>query len=193
MRTILRNPVGDADISVTDFQNIIFIAHSTGGIVVRNLLVENREMFRDKNVGLVLLASPSYGSKDADRLSYLIENVKNKIGLQLKWGNEFLKNLDGRFKNLVDDRKIRNLRGIEAIENHFIIKPWWWPWPREVVVTKESGGRYFGNAVRIPGTDHFSIVKASSKDHPTHLLLKDFYRKKMLPLIKLSRSNLVKE
>jgi len=53
--------------------SIVFVCHSTGGIVVRYLLESNWAQFKDKRVGLVLIASPSYGSTQADKVKARLE------------------------------------------------------------------------------------------------------------------------
>src|ERR1043166_960756 len=52
---------------ILDFKTIIFVAHSMGGLVVRKLIVERSNHFREKNtdIGMFLLASPSLGSRYA--------------------------------------------------------------------------------------------------------------------------------
>lgn len=166
--SLLRDPV-------MSYQNIVFVAHSLGGVVARYLIEKNREEFRDKKIGLMLYASPSYGSKWGDHLSILSKYFRNAIGAQLKWGNWSLKDLDGRFRDLVNSKKIEQLFGIEAVENHFIIKWKYLPFfKKSLVVTEESAGMYFGKVQRIPATDHFSIVKPDGYNHDSHLLLIDF-------------------
>jgi hypothetical protein len=49
--------------SVLARDRLIFVCHSTGGIVVRYILTNNDHLFLQKEVGLVLIASPSYGSR----------------------------------------------------------------------------------------------------------------------------------
>jgi hypothetical protein len=56
---------------VLNKSKIIFIAHSTGGIVARFLLVHNQDLFHGKMIGLALYASPSIGSPLANTLSFL--------------------------------------------------------------------------------------------------------------------------
>lgn len=180
---LFRNPLGGSSKAILDYDEIVIVAHSLGGIVVRNFLEEERELFSNKKLGLVLMASPSLGSKDADRLSWLIDAFENKQGERLRWRTEFLTNLDRRFRNLVEDQKIPNFVGAEAVENHFIIRgPWYWPFEREVIVSKESGGRYFRDATIIPQSDHFSIVKPASSSSDSHLFFVDFFRNRFLPM-----------
>jgi pimeloyl-ACP methyl ester carboxylesterase len=159
--------------SVLDARNIVFLCHSTGGIVVRHMLYRERDHFRDKRVGVILIASPSYGSKWADRLGMIVDFYNHSQGAQLKWGNWSLRQLDSDFKNLVYRKMIPDLVGAEACENHFIVHRRFLP-DRTVLVTKESAGRYFDDAIMLRNTDHFSSVKPASLRHPAHELLLDF-------------------
>jgi hypothetical protein len=154
-------------------KRIVFICHSIGGIVVRYMLTRYADKFKEKKIGLVLLASPSYGSKLADTLGGLASFYDNQLGLHLKWGNDVLKNLDDEFKELLDRKAIPHLVGIEACENHFILHRKLLP-DKRFVVERESAGRYF--TVRtLQNTDHFSTVKPTGFDHPAHKLLVEFW------------------
>jgi pimeloyl-ACP methyl ester carboxylesterase len=167
--------VPDAKLHRTPLEQkrIVFICHSTGGIVVRYLLTRYADRFKDKEVGLVLIASPSYGSKLADTLGGLASFYDNQLGLHLKWGNDVLKNLDDEFKELLDRKAIPNLVGIEACENHFVVHRKFLP-DKHFVVERESAGRYF--TVRmLQNTDHFSAVKPAGFEHPAHKLLVEFW------------------
>jgi hypothetical protein len=113
------------------------------------------------------------GSKLADVVGGLASFYDNQLGLHLKWGNDLLKDLDDRFKELLDHKTIPRIAGIEACENHFILHRKWLP-DKLFVVERESAGRYF--AVRmLPNTDHFSTVKPTGFDHPAHKLLVEFW------------------
>lgn len=159
-----------------DKQNIIFVAHSLGGVVARYLLESNSSAFAHKNVGLVLIASPSFGSEDADRLAWLTDYFRQTQGRELQWGSDFLKDLDARFKRMLDDQRIEHLSGVEGIEHHVTFPGRWFRlwWDREVVVTAESAARYFGPGEILPGTDHISAAKPISRRHPSYNLLYDF-------------------
>lgn len=159
--------------------NILFVCHSTGGIVLRYMLDHYTSAFAEKNVGVVLIASPSAGSKFANRLGWLIGMYNNRMGRQLRLDNDLLRDLDDRFRTLVHERRIARLSGVEAYENHFIVHRKWWP-NRQVIVTKESAGRYFGAPKLLPKTDHFSSCKPSSVRHPAYALLLDFYTHEFL-------------
>lgn len=171
----------DGSPPVMSRERLLFVCHSTGGIVARYLLEYYVEQLRSKSIGLMLVASPSYGSKWADKLSLLSRFYNQSLGIQLRWGNWSLRDLDARFKDLVNNRAIPSLIGVEAYENKFIFHRKWLP-DRSVVVTEESAGRYFGAPVLLRGTDHFSSVKPPNLKHPAHELLVDFwYRFGKLP------------
>ncbi len=157
-------------------KNIVFIAHSTGGIAVRHMLTREHESFANKNILLMLAASPSLGSKDADRLEWIAKKARQEMGLQLMADNAFLDELDRDFKNLVTERSIPGLMGSEAIENHFIVR-WMGIFGRKVLVEERSAGRYFGNPVKLAGTDHFTCVKPDNDSHPSHTWLKFHWNK----------------
>ena len=166
----------EGELAVLSQKNLIFVCHSTGGIVVRYMLVNNYKAFVDKTLGLVLIASPSYGSRWADWLGLLLSVYGHKVGEQLKEGSWSLRDLDAQFKNLVNERMIPKLFGVEAYENYFILHRKWLP-DRNVVVTQESAGRYFGAPVLLRNTDHFSSVKPDGFEHPAYELLVDFCQK----------------
>ncbi|SJM90169.1 alpha/beta fold hydrolase [Crenothrix polyspora] len=163
--------------TVLSYPNIVFVCHSCGGIITRYMLVNEREKFAGKRIGLILMASPSDGSKLADKLAAFAGFYGQKLGRQLIWQNDSLSDLDDRFKNLVHN-KSRNfeLDGIEAYENHSILpKSLRLLFPiNKKVVNKMSACKYFPYPRLLPDTDHFSIVKPDHLEHPAHKLLLDF-------------------
>jgi hypothetical protein len=174
--------------------NIIFITHSAGGIVVRYMLNQHYSDFKDKKVGLVLIASPSIGAKGATRLDWLANLAKQKMGKQLQWNHGFLEELDKNFRILLEQRKISGLVGVEFIENHFIVK-WLLFFNKKVLVEESSAARYFAEPKRIPNTDHFSIVKPKNRKHPTYRFFRQFYEQKFrqAPISNVEATVTVKE
>ena len=160
--------------------NIIFVAHSTGGIVVRYLIESNQELFKVKAIGLFLLASPSNGSAWANRLKWLNVWYKNKMAAQLERDNVLIVNLDRRFSDLVGHRKLPGLTGIDAFENKFILPGYFWN--SELIVREADSKSYFGAGRIVPGTDHFSIAKPASASDYSHVLLWDFYEHTFNPI-----------
>jgi hypothetical protein len=159
--------------SVLEHEAVIFICHSTGGIVTRYMLDAHTSDFENKTIGLILIASPSYGSALASLLSLLSNFYNQQLAKQLEWGNDSLDSLDERFHRLISERRIPRLVGMEAYENHFVFHRKWLP-NRIVVVTKESAERYFPPARMLAKTNHFTSVKPTGPRHPAHLLLVDF-------------------
>ena len=169
----LRNKSFKGEPAVLSKKGIVFVAHSTGGLVVRYMLERNATLFQDKAVGLVLLASPSRGSEWADRLKWLRKLFGNRMAGQLSTDNDLISDLDSRFADFVSNRRIRNLVGIDAFENRFIIPGF--PFNAEHIVDASTSASYFGAYRVLPNTDHFSIAKPTSATHPSHQLLWDFY------------------
>ncbi|MFZ6778198.1 AAA family ATPase [Undibacterium sp. Ji83W] len=165
--------------------NIVFICHSLGGIIARYVLEKNREAFSNKAIGLVLMASPSYGADLASGLSFFSELFSNKIGKQLKTANPALQDLDSRFKSLLDKKTIKIFVGAEAIEHHFPIH-WKWLPGFKPIVTKESASRYFDSRV-LPNTNHSTCVKPDSHSHAAHKFLVSIYTQKF-KLVKVEES-----
>jgi hypothetical protein len=157
--------------------SLVFVCHSTGGIVVRYMLERYQKQFSSKRLGLVLMASPSLGSDEANKLEGLLSFYNQQLGQQLKTGNESLFDIDNRFRDVVHKRLLA-IQGVEAYEHYFVIRnqlPQWvqnWSpnWGRRVV-QPFSAGVYFGAPKLIPRTDHFTIVKPPTTTHPSHRLL----------------------
>jgi hypothetical protein len=80
---------------------LIFVCHSMGGIVVRKFAVSRAtELIKaGKEIGLFLVASPSLGSSYADWMSPLIRLLGNAQADDLRFvrHNDFLKDLDEEF------------------------------------------------------------------------------------------------
>ena len=171
-----RHGEGDSKRSVIDRKTIIFVCHSMGGIVVRYMITARPWEFEQKRIGLVLIASPSSGSRWANRLDLLLQYFKHEQGVELKWGNWHLEDLDGRFRIVVNANRIPQLFGAEACEHRFILDAKWLP-SLDPVVSRDSAGAYFDRVRMLPDTDHFSCVKPNAKDHPAHEFLVDFQDK----------------
>jgi tetratricopeptide (TPR) repeat protein len=171
----LRTPDAQGRPPVMDKHRIVFVCHSMGGIVARYLLCEHHEAFREKRVGIVLIASPSYGSQLARSLNEVVYLYNHAQGTQLKWGSAILRDLDQRFKNLKESGRIPHLFGVELFENRFVVRSKWLPlFARTKVVTEESAARYFGYAKQIGGSDHSSISKPKASSDAVHQYLLEF-------------------
>ena len=173
----VRDPRGR--MPLLDKQNIVFIAHSTGGLVVRYLLERHQDLFKSKNIGLVLLASPSRGSAWADRLKLIRKTLNNKMAGQLERDNDFLDDLDRRFFDLVMQKRLPGLVGTDLFENSFVMKGT--IFNSSHVVSAQDSAAYFGAYRIIPNSDHFTIAKPTTLVHPSHQYLLEFYESTFLP------------
>lgn len=111
---------------VLEADQLIFVCHSMGGIVVRKFLVERATELIEaqKRIGLFLIASPSLGSSYADWLSPLARFLGHSQGDTLRFvrGNEWLGDLDKEFKNLKESGRLP-MQGKELIEDKFLVLP----------------------------------------------------------------------
>jgi len=155
-------------------ENLVFVTHSTGGIVARYMLEAWSDYFTDKKIGLCLYASPSFGSKLSSRLGALCSLFNHKLAQELQWGSSILEDLDDRFFGLLDTGKL-SIAGMEAYENK---APFNLPFISARIVQKGSAARYFGARTLVANSDHSSIVKPETKSCQPHEILFDFLSKK---------------
>ena len=155
-------------------KNIIFVCHSLGGVVIRYMLESKVDAFKDKSIGIALMATPSLGSDYANSMGGVSKYFRNGLADQLKSMSDALVDLDARFKDLIQSKRIAGLVGVEAIEHQAIFHMPWCSWLK-TIVSKESAARYFGYAQTLPRTNHFTVVKPDSLNHPSHQFLVDFY------------------
>jgi hypothetical protein len=157
-----------------DCRTLVFVAHSLGGLVVRKLLVERVTDFSDKHVsvGLFLVACPFLGSRYANMLQPLARFLGHSQAdaLRFSQNNAWLMDLDKEFTHLKEAKTIR-LVGKELVEDIFIALP---GLIRTQVVEPFSGAKYFGESLKVPGSDHFSIAKPDSSQAIQHQLLLRF-------------------
>jgi tetratricopeptide (TPR) repeat protein/pimeloyl-ACP methyl ester carboxylesterase len=153
---------------------IIFVCHSMGGIVARQLIVTRQMLFKGKGIriGLFLVASPSLGSDYASLLSALARAVGNSQAEALRFAdnNTWLNDLDRNFINLKESGQLF-ISGQELVEDEFVVLR---GILKRQVVRPFSGARYFGDSLKIPKSDHFTIAKPSSRTSLQHRQLVQF-------------------
>ncbi len=148
------------------YSNIIFIAHSAGGVISRAIVEKNRTLFKDKKIGFFLIASPSLGSKYNFITKFVARAFQNSLINELYFDSPYLRSLDEDFRDLLVKQELhicgkelyehkKNIGNIIAFSNR-------------KVVDKESARRYFGAGVMIPNSDHSTICKPSNTQHQTH-------------------------
>jgi pimeloyl-ACP methyl ester carboxylesterase len=150
------------DAAITNFPRIVFVCHSMGGLVARRYLVRRQhDVVADKGntiFGLLLVASPSLGADWANWLAPIAQFFHHSQADALRFAknNRWLDTLDRDFRDLKESGKIE-LYGRELIEDKFVVLAPAFFAPK--VVERISGVRYFGEALKIAGSDHFSIAK----------------------------------
>lgn len=166
----LRNPTtGPAPLD-KDF--ILFICHSQGGIVVRQMLTTNFEEFAKKKVGLILCGSPSWGSLYGTLFAPITFLIRFRQGTALSWGGSALRNLDREFLNMIEKKRIPDLEGLCLAETKGSI----FGIPVPKVVGLPSATRYF-KWEPIAHTTHKSLVKPASRTHGSYVHTRDFARR----------------
>ncbi len=167
---------------VLDRSQIIFVCHSMGGIVVRKFLVEREHDLLDRKieVGLYLVASPSLGSDYANWLQPVARFAGHAQAkaLQFSQDNQWLNDLDKSFQNLKESGRL-TIRGKELLEDKFVIRKKFLLF-RKHVVSPFSGARYFGEQIKIAGSDHFTIAKPANNKAMQHRLLLAFLNKRYI-------------
>lgn len=161
-------------------RRILFVAHSTGGIVVQQMLLSKREDFKYSAVGLFFVASPSNGTAWATRLSLLNRYYANQMASDLTQNNPKLLNLNREFREALADGRMPATVGMDIFETKFIgTSGWmgdWLPWLRTTTFVDADAGSAFPTFRRGSNLDHFEIAKPVSMGAWSHLMLQDFFR-----------------
>jgi putative serine esterase DUF676 len=181
--SVLATPSGTQP-PVLSKRNILFVAHSLGGIIVRDVLVRHTQAFTGKRVGLLLVASPSGGSHYATALATTASVTRQRLVQELAIGSPFLQRLDDDFRQLLYDQRIPGLVGSELVENQFVdlgagtsglfgklASQFGWALAKVYgtrIVEQESAARYFPRPVTIPKSDHFTISRPSGLNDYAH-------------------------
>jgi hypothetical protein len=159
--------------------NIVFICHSTGGIVTRYMLSHHWELFQSKNIGLALYASPTLGSRIADWVGGVAKALNQRLGFQLRRDSELLQNLHVRFKDKLGMAVDISLVGMELCETKGVYG--------EIVVNCDSAGAYFG-AEKLKNCNHFETVKPTAQSDEPNIRLENFFVQRFRPLMARSDS-----
>ena len=164
-------------------KNLLFVAHSLGGILARDLLARYKDEFAGKRIGLLLVASPSSGSDVINKLGFANSVVGSQMVGELAVGSRYLAQLDDDFKSLLKDPRMA-IEGREIFEQYWVavdpsglttwvpdfVKRRWKP-----LVPEENTVKYFVDPQQIDGTDHITIAKPSKREDLSHQKLIKVY------------------
>ena len=190
----LRERIGNSR-TVLDRRNILFVAHSAGGIVVRDMLLTYADEFAGKRLGLLLVASPSKGSIYASSLAPAQAIAESFLIKQLGENSEYLTGLDQRFRAAISaGGTLDGLRGKEIYEHRILVGErdpnagWFNQIVRaametlatnvmqQCVVDRASAAVYFPNPELIPDSNHSSIAHPKDVNDAAHVALREVYR-----------------
>ena len=189
----LRTPHPATGRAILDYDRILFVGHSAGGVIARYVLAKYPEAFTGKRVGLLLAASGAGGTKLLDEPpgSVVVALLVLRLGWQLQTGSELLRRVDACFVKVLKAPGRRfELTGIEIAET----KPYGADGCDDrgalglpYVVTPEQAIVHFpGPPSRPLDTvvdgrrfcfDHEMLVRPTSERREPHEVLAEFYEK----------------
>lgn len=163
-------------------EEIVFVCHSLGGVVVRQILVANPWWVNDHKIGLFTLSTPVRGARLASKLAKVAETFHHAQALDLQLGSEALLRIEADFR-LLRETHPGKVTGKELFESHGIA-------PRnkalklldsvsllpKALVGRETQGNTFGPAEEVPGTDHNSISRPPDQSATVYRRLAEFIR-----------------
>jgi triacylglycerol esterase/lipase EstA (alpha/beta hydrolase family) len=162
------------------FEEVVFICHSLGGIVVRQMLMTHPVLIERYKINCITLGTPAKGAKLATVLSSISKFFKHSQAQALVFNSPTLQRIHEGFFKLVQESGDR-IAGREFYESEGL--------GRKLRLAKmagkyglrvpplvglESQGGYFGNPTQVPDTDHASISRPESSDAQPYLLVKEF-------------------
>ncbi|KAL6867252.1 hypothetical protein ACP4OV_015276 [Aristida adscensionis] len=171
---------------------VIFVTHSMGGLVVKQLLYQaklnNYDKFLNNTIGLVFYSCPHFGSKLADmpwRMG-LVFRPAPSIG-ELRSGaprlvelNDFVRQRHS--KGLLDVLSFSETQVTPIVEGYG-----GWALRMEIVPI-ESAYPGYGELVVLPSTDHINSCKPVNKNDPSYAETLDFLEKNLKLRIKKAES-----
>lgn len=178
-------------VNAADYDDVIFVVHSLGGVVVRQLLVD-LDQGPDPDprllgkIRLVLSMAGAYGGSDVAKI-FVKLGSKNPEFQDVQRDSEFIEELNGRWNTLrqtLDPQSGRRpyvlsawgegdevvkedsaKRGCDAVSGSDA----WGPFPR---VLKDSDIDSKGDTASM----HINIAKPTSPNHASHRLLREAFR-----------------
>ena len=156
------------DHHVWDHEKVIFVAHSMGGLVVRQYLVAHRESIPKVSM-LYFYAVPTDGAAVTDVARIISHNPQLKGMLPLE-GNDFLNSIRNSW---IGSRELNSLPTFCAFENRPTDGIW-------IVREASAVALCTENADPVDG-DHIQLVKPSSRTDPKFTRLATAVRKAINP------------
>ncbi|XP_027149973.1 uncharacterized protein LOC113750198 isoform X1 [Coffea eugenioides] len=160
---------------------VVFVTHSLGGLVVKQMLyqaeAEKRDNFVKNTIGLVFYSCPHFGSKLADmpwRMG-LVFRPAPTIG-ELRSGSPRLVELNNFIGDLHEKGMLEVLSFSETKVTPIVEGYGGWAFRMEIVPI-ESAYPGFGHLVVLDSTDHINSCKPLSRTDPSYKETLDFLHK----------------
>ncbi|MEI2456111.1 MULTISPECIES: esterase/lipase family protein [Lysobacter] len=160
---------------VTDYDTVVFVAHSMGGLVAMRELISHPELSAKVPL-LMFYATPQEGSDITRIAKYVVQN--NAIRQMLPAdGNDYLKQLSDDWTGLkAAGRAPKVICAYETVTTH-----------GQMIVKWTSATRFCDEAPPgIAGADHISIVKPDRQEHESVVKLVNALRRYALPRLEAS-------
>lgn len=160
---------------------VVFVTHSMGGLVVKQMLYQAKEENNDdlvnNAIGLVFYSCPHFGSKLADmpwRMGLVLRPAPT-IG-ELRSGSPRLVELNDYYRNLHKRGLLEVLSFCETKVTPIVEGYGGWAFRMEIVPI-ESAYPGFGELVVLESTDHVNSCKPVSRNDPSYKETLDFLKK----------------
>ncbi|XP_054162656.1 protein SERAC1-like [Oppia nitens] len=159
LNDLISSPIGD--------KPIIWITHSMGGLIVKQMLVDVSESndprmrsLLDQTKGIVFYSVPHKGTEMAVWTPYLQRIISPSTELlQLRKDSQFLLSLHTNFLKLIRDKPIECLSFGETVKSCVIKRPFKWS---RLLVPEESANPGVGD-FHLLAVDHFNTCKPKDK------------------------------
>jgi len=156
---------------VLDYQTIVFVGHSMGGLIILRELIGHRDEVLAKVPLVVLFAAPQEGADIARIADVVMKNPALGEMLQAD-NNAYLQTLDEDWK------RVKLLPVHPFVACGYETKPTY----GVKIVQWTSSTRFCDDGgVAIEATDHISVVKPDREAHPSNVVLVNALRKYVLP------------
>lgn len=159
---------------------VVFVTHSMGGLVVKQLLhqakAENLDDLVNNTRGVVFYSCPHFGSKLADvpwRMGLVLRPAPTIV--ELRSGSPRLVELNDFMRQLHKKGSLQVLSFCETKVTPLVEGYGGWAFRMEIVPI-ESAYPGFGDIVVLESTDHINSCKPVSREDPSYAEILDFLR-----------------
>ncbi|KAI1730826.1 PGAP1-like protein [Ditylenchus destructor] len=144
---------------------VVFICHSMGGLLVKNMLIDSKEL-REKTVGILFMATPHRGSAVASTYSYSVLRPSDDLRL-LSLDSVINQELHSKFMEIANEIPI--FVSILETQNSSVLGS------QRIIVPQESA--YFESATtyHLP-LSHHEVCKPESRESASYRIVQNFVR-----------------